>query len=437
MTERCVTFRSITAVLARALLASCLLAAGVPDAVAAGTVTETAFRDPYTGGIRLPNDGGEPGHAYMAFISAAYRRDHKQLCELMAGPADVALCLRQRQALDASIALFTAPKAHRVLGGFMKGDEATLDVSYTHDGAPASRGFVVMRKAGNRWTVSSFGGSGSSTVSAEAGATAVMSGGAGPTSAAAAQSSAGVYSGPAKGTWTFEGKDDKGGIWKGTLTISEQDAGGGSTYIDCSLDMTSVTGMSSGVGSECAWDPAARVVMFGPESMARYRAVLAADGRSMERGTWTESERDGSTGKARIKTTGAWTAVYQGGPAATAPASPSPSADAVENPEFAVIRITPNVKEYTGRCPATIAFTADITFTMPLPEKFSYRWEFSNGTRTPDRVLKPAPSGRLSVREVWKGGKQGDTLTASARFVAEAGERAMILDPPGVTVVCK
>ncbi|GAM07895.1 hypothetical protein OR1_00164 [Geobacter sp. OR-1] len=30
------------------------------------------FRDPYKGGTRLPEGGGEPGKAYMALIDAVY-----------------------------------------------------------------------------------------------------------------------------------------------------------------------------------------------------------------------------------------------------------------------------------------------------------------------------------------------------------------------------
>lgn len=239
------------------------------------------------GSVKLPSDGGEPGRAYMAYINAAYRKDHKQLCRSMADPAEVEQCLQQKAALDGYIAMLTQPKSHRVLGGSLKGDEATLEVAYQHEGAPENTGIVVMKKTGSRWAIASFGGSGSTTVSAEASGTADLAAGAGT------------------------------------------------------------------------------------------------------------------------------------------------------DPGFAVITITPSPKGYTGRCPATIAFTADITFKTPLPEKFSYRWEFSNGTKTPDRVVKPQRNGRLSVREVWRGGKAGEEHDAAARFVAEAGDAQMILDPPGVKVICK
>lgn len=46
----------------------------------------------------------------------------------------------------------------------MKGDEATLNVSYTWTSAPESTGFVVMKQAKGKWIVSGTGGSGSGTV---------------------------------------------------------------------------------------------------------------------------------------------------------------------------------------------------------------------------------------------------------------------------------
>ena len=263
--------------------------------IAAENTAISAFKDPYNGGIKLPNGGGEPGKAYMAFINAAYKKDHTQMCKLMADPADMAPCLQQKQALDSYIAMFTQPKSHNVLGGFMKGEEATLNVAYTFASAPQSTGFVVMKQMNGKWAISSFGGSGSGSVSAEA---------------------------------------------SGQVDLGSSSASG-----------------SASVGE--------------------------------------------------------------------APG------------EFAIINISANTKEYTGRCPANITWTASITFRMPLPDKFSYHWELSNGRKTPNTVVKPPRTGHMSVREVWNGGKPGEELDASVRFVAESGNNAMALDPPGVKVICK
>ncbi len=148
--------------------ALCLISLGNSAVIAAEQSSTSAFKDPYNGGIKLPDGGGEPGNAYMSIIDAAYKKDHAQICKLMSDPADVPQCLQQKDALNGFIAMFTQPKSHAVRGGYMKGAEATLSVSNTFQGAPESTGFVVMKKEKNRWAISSAGGSGSGSVSAEA-----------------------------------------------------------------------------------------------------------------------------------------------------------------------------------------------------------------------------------------------------------------------------
>jgi hypothetical protein len=145
---------------------------------------------------------------------------------------------------------------------------------------------------------------------------------------------------------------------------------------------------------------------------------------------------DWSTKKFKVIKTGGWSAVYAGQAApGTAPAFGGAGAGA--DPEFALIQISPNIEEYTGKCPVSITYTADITFKMPLPEKFSYRWERSDGKKSRDRVVKPPRNGHLSIREVWRGGKTGEKHDISMRFVAESGGAQMVLDPPGAKVMCK
>ncbi len=136
--------------------------------IAAENPSNAAFKDPYNGGMKLPDGGGEPGKAYMTFIDAAYKKDYRKLCTVMSDPADVNTCLQQKAALDGVIAMFTQPKSHAVLGGYQKEDEATLNIEYTFASAPRSSGFVVMKQTKGKWMISSFGGSGSGTVSAGA-----------------------------------------------------------------------------------------------------------------------------------------------------------------------------------------------------------------------------------------------------------------------------
>jgi hypothetical protein len=288
-------FRRTIVTLVFAVLVCGLISFGVSAVIAAENPASSTFQDPYNGGIKLPNGGGEPGKAYMALIDAFYKKDHTQICKVIADQADQAQCLQQKEALDGYIAMFTQPKSHKVLEGFMKGEEATLNVAYTFASAPDSIGFVVMKRIKGKWSISSFGGSGSGRVSAEA-----------------------------------SGQVDLG----------------------------------------------------------------------------------------------------------SSSASSSASLDGIPG-EFALISISPNTKEYSGKCPANITWTASITFKMPLPDKFSYHWELSNGRKTPNRVVTPPRHGHMSVREVWNGGKPGEEHDASVRFVAEAGNNSMTLDPPSVKVICK
>ncbi len=278
-----------------AVLACGLTSFGVSDAVAAENSASSAFKDPYNGGIKLPDGGAEPGRAYMAFITAAYAKDHAQICKLMADPAEVPQCLQQKEALDSYTAMFTQPTSHKVLGGFMKGEEATLNVAYTFASGTLSTGFVVMKQMKGRWNISSFGGSGSGSFSAEA----------------------------------------SGEVDLGSSTVSGSARAGG------------------------------------------------------------------------------------------------------DNPEFALIHISAHPTEYNGKCPVNITWTASITFRTPLPDKFSYHWELSDGRKTQEKVVKPPRNGHMTVREVWKGGKPGEEHNASVRFVAESGDNSITLDPPGTKVTCK
>lgn len=285
---------------------TCGLLAGVGAVIAAENPAGSAFQDPYNGGIKLPNGGGEPGRAYRAFINAAYRKDYKQLCRLLVDPAGVPRCLEQKEALDANIGLLTLPKSHTVLGGFMKGDEATLNVAYIHTEGPQSTGFVVMKKAGNRWMISSMGGSGSGSYRAEASGTVDLSRGTIAGSADVGRSSGAGDAGPALGKWAFIGKDNKGIAWNGTLTIILDQ---GNPF--CSIGMQAENGEGRGIEGECKWNPAEREVSFGL-SRVTFAAILSPDGTRMTKGTWRESDEDVKTGTVIVTRTGTWTAAYTG-----------------------------------------------------------------------------------------------------------------------------
>ncbi len=161
-TDRFVVGRGMIVVLVFALLASGMILSGGSIGMAG------EFKDPYNGGTRLPSDGGEPGQAYTALVNASYKKDYKQICTIMSAPAEVAACIQQKQALDGFIAMFTQPKSHVVRGGFMKGDEATLDVAYMFANAPQSTGYVIMKRSGGKWVFFQTGGCGSGSVSAGA-----------------------------------------------------------------------------------------------------------------------------------------------------------------------------------------------------------------------------------------------------------------------------
>lgn len=130
------------------------------------------FKSPYEGGARLPEGGGEPGKAYMALIDAVYKKDLPKICTLMAaGDEELTLCRKNTAVPEGVILLLGNPKAHSVLDGYKKGDEATLDVAYSWADAPDSYGFVVMKQEGGKWLLSTFGASGTAEVDAQAGGT--------------------------------------------------------------------------------------------------------------------------------------------------------------------------------------------------------------------------------------------------------------------------
>ncbi len=110
-------FRRIIVSLVFAVLACGLISFGVSAVIAAENPASSEFKDPYNGGIKLPNGGGEPGGAYMAFIKALYSKDHMRICKLMAEPADVPNVFSKSKPWTAPSRCSPSPKAIRFSAG--------------------------------------------------------------------------------------------------------------------------------------------------------------------------------------------------------------------------------------------------------------------------------------------------------------------------------
>lgn len=120
--------------------------------------------------------------------------------------------------------------------------------------------------------------------------------------------------GPSLGTWAFTGKDDKGVSWTGTLAVQKLDTNrfdAGKYYSMCDLEMKSANSQK-GISTPCTWEPNKRLVSFSTGETASYTAILSPDGKSMTRGTWTDSEKDFKTRKVTITRTGVWSAAFVG-----------------------------------------------------------------------------------------------------------------------------
>jgi hypothetical protein len=418
------------ALLVFAALACCLIFFGISGVAAAAGPDSTGFTDPYNGGEKLPKGGEEPGKAYMAFVNAAYKKDYAKICELTSAPADVPRCLQQREVLDVHMALHTQPKSHQVLGGFRKGEEATLNVLYTFATGQQSSGFVVMKQHKGKWIISKFGGSASVSIHAEAKGSVELGSGSAEAWASVGQSPKIQGMAPPLGEWDFVESDADDAFISGLLTISEKDDHGEKSH-DCSVNMVNEADQSWGreFGGTCTWDPGARELSF-----SGYTGILSDDGKEMK-GTYTREEMNWDTNEL-VKITGSWQADYDGEvDAAAAAASWAPHPMVVV--EFERLKISADTQEYAGKCPASVAFTVDMAFKMPPPDNVSYHWEFSDGTKTGNTVIKPPANGQMSLTEVWKGGKLGEKRDVRARFTAEAGRSIFTNDSQQVSVICK
>jgi hypothetical protein len=100
------------------------------------------------------------------------------------------------------------------------------------------------------------------------------------------------------GKWTFTGKDKAGRTWTGTLIVEKVDTG----MFDAKkyaaqgrLDIQASDGSGNGVLTPITFDPATRAFQLGVDSeygSMVFKAALSADGKSLTKGTWKETERD-------------------------------------------------------------------------------------------------------------------------------------------------
>ncbi len=117
------------------------------------------------------------------------------------------------------------------------------------------------------------------------------------------------------------------------------------------------------------------------------------------------------------------------------------SAGAVLAEAFGPVHVAVNRHEYRGRgCPIDILYTATINFVMPHPRGFvfNYHWERSDGARSPERVVRPAPGERsMVVREHWKLGAPGRDFDASETIHVNSGNTHITESSPTVHVECR
>jgi hypothetical protein len=153
----------LRAVLATMASAAFLLGLNPGTAGADGHV----FKDPYNGGKRLAAGGGEPGKRYMALVDAAYTKDCAIMCRVALGVEKGEAfdqCVAKKDVCQAMTAFLTNPKSHKVLDGYLSGDEATLDVEFTWPEAPDSYVSVTMRQEQGKWEFYGMAASGSMDV---------------------------------------------------------------------------------------------------------------------------------------------------------------------------------------------------------------------------------------------------------------------------------
>ncbi|MEW6720087.1 MAG: hypothetical protein AB1346_06535 [Thermodesulfobacteriota bacterium] len=273
-------------------------AAIAADTASMKVTTKHEFKDPYDGGTRLPKGGGEPGKAYKELLDAAGKKDHKRICRLMTTDEnEMKECMKDKKAAEGIAFYLGDPKGQKILDGYSKGDEATLDVAYPHAGAPDSYASVRMKKEGGKWIWNGFSASGSAEVSASAGGTADF----GPPSKTK-EDLASLQKCPMLGKWEFVGKDDKGAKWTGVVDIKIENE-----EVACDINIQGPK-FSQGIGGPfpCKPDQKSFTCETGGNS---FTATLSADGKNLTNGKWNTKGDDFLNFP---KVTGSWTAKLQG-----------------------------------------------------------------------------------------------------------------------------
>lgn len=256
------------------------------------------FKDPYDGGTRLLNGGGEPGKAYMELLDAAGKKDSRRICLLMTtDEKEMKECLKDEKAAEGIALWLGDPKGQKILDGYSKGDNATLDVAYPHAGGPDSYASVSMKKAGGKWIWNGFSASGSGTIGASASGTADL----GASAETEAQPSQ-PQDCPMLGKWNFIGKDDKGGAWKGIIDIKIEN-----DEVTCDVNIQGPK-FSSGVGGSFECGPGQKNFSCSSGDNS-FTAVLSADGKNLTNGKWTTKENDFLKFP---KVIGTWSAEFSG-----------------------------------------------------------------------------------------------------------------------------
>ncbi len=99
------------------------------------------------------------------------------------------------------------------------------------------------------------------------------------------------------GKFTFTGKDKAGVTWTGTLIIEKTDANmfNPQKYVaEGRLDIQGSDGSGKGALTPITYDAVTRAFKLGEESeygSMVFKAVLSADGKSLTKGTWKETEQ--------------------------------------------------------------------------------------------------------------------------------------------------
>jgi hypothetical protein len=238
--------------------------------------------------------GGEPGKAYKELLDAADKKDFLRICRLITTDENaLEECIKEKKVAEGIAFWLGDPRGQKILDGFHKGDEATLDVAYPHAGGPDSYASVRMKKVDGKWGWAGFSASGSGEVRATASGTADLGAPAKPEGHPSSPQSC-----PMLGKWDFVGKDDKGGKWTGVIDIKIENE-----EVACDVNIQGPK-FSSGIGGPFGCKPDQRSFSCATGGNS-FTAVLSADGKNLTNGKWTTKGDDFLNFP---KVTGTWSA---------------------------------------------------------------------------------------------------------------------------------